>query len=198
MAIRTYGHRVLVGIIDADRVVNAHNIGTQSVKGKYIAFWIIMIYGKRTNWKSKYLYWSKGMQWCVNYSTFLSDDIHRSVSVQTSPMEFSYRDMLNSNRIGNLTRIYNRELLGTFYQECYGHEDYLVWLAIMKVVKKAACVQDIIARYRLSSNSLSANKLTAARWQWHIYRHKLLLSLPDSLYHWLSYVAIALKKRIRE
>ncbi len=120
MAIRTYGHRVPVGIIDADRVVNAHNIGTQSVKGKYIAFWIIMISGKRTNWKSKYLYWSKGMQWCVNYSTFLSDDIHRSVSVQTSPMEFSYRDMLNSNRIGNLTRIYNRELLGTFYQERYG------------------------------------------------------------------------------
>lgn len=195
-----HDNRIVYILLSDNRgVANARNVGIQSAKGKYIAFLDSDDLWEANKLEKQISLLKQGYTVvCGNYSTFLSHDIEYPVSVRISPREFSYGDMLNSNWIGNLTGIYNRELLGTFYQELCGHEDYLMWLAIMKVAKKAACVQDVVARYRLSPNSLSANKLNAAKWQWYIYRHKLFLSLSDSLYHWLNYVVIALRKRVRE
>ncbi|MCS3458389.1 glycosyltransferase family 2 protein [Aeromonas sp. BIGb0445] len=181
---------------DNGGVANARNVGIQRSQGKYIAFLDSDDLWEKTKLEKQVALLEQGyMVVCGNYSTFLSD-IGNPVSVRTSPSEFNYTDMLSCNRIGNLTGIYNRHVLGTFYQERCGHEDYLMWLSIMKVAKKAACVQEVIALYRLSANSLSANKLNAAKWQWHIYRNKLLLSLPDSLYYWLRYVVIALGRKV--
>jgi glycosyltransferase involved in cell wall biosynthesis len=181
---------------DNGGVANARNVGIQRSQGKYIAFLDSDDLWKKTKLEKQVVLLEQGyMVVCGNYSTFLSD-INNPVSVRTSPSEFNYIDMLSCNRIGNLTGIYNRHVLGTFYQERCGHEDYLMWLSIMKAAKKAVCIQEVIALYRLSANSLSANKLTAAKWQWHIYRNKLLLSLPDSLYYWFKYAAIALGRKL--
>lgn len=109
--------------------------------------------------------------------------------------EFDYSDMLKSNQIGNLTGMYRCDHIGKFYQKDVGHEDYLMWLEVVKLAGKGYCIQQPLAYYRVSDGSLSSNKIRAATWQWKIYRRELRLSLITSLWLFSSYVYTALKKR---
>ena len=68
--------------------------------------------------------------------------------------------MLKSNWIGNLTGIYNQKRIGKVYQQKVGHEDYLMWLAVLQKARNglAYCIPEPLACYRLSTHSLSATK----------------------------------------
>ncbi|MBA8197408.1 glycosyltransferase family 2 protein [Citrobacter freundii] len=130
-----------------------------------------------------------------NYSTFRYD-IANIVNKRTSPEVISFDDMLKSNYIGNLTGIYNAKKLGKFYQKTIGHEDYVMWLEIFAKTKQAYCIQENLAYYRLSKNSLSANKLVVMLWQWNIYRRILHLPLIKSIYYFICYIYLGLSKRV--
>ena len=109
--------------------------------------------------------------------------------------KFDYSDMLKSNQIGNLTGMYRCENIGKMYQKNVGHEDYIMWLEVVKLAKKGYCIQTPLAYYHVSSSSLSSNKLQAATWQWRVYRKELKLSPMTSLYFFSNYIYAALKKR---
>ncbi|MFB1421494.1 glycosyltransferase family 2 protein [Citrobacter freundii] len=131
---------------------------------------------------------------CANYTTFRNEN--EIIRMRCSPEIITYSMMLKSNFIGNLTGIYNKEVLGVVYQEPYGHEDYIMWLKILSVTKKAYCIQQPLAKYRLSAASLSSNKLNAILWQWNIYRKHLRLSSVKSAYFFLFYLFYSIKKRV--
>ncbi len=128
---------------------------------------------------------------CSHYHTFI-DDIDKIQVTRRFPVEFNYYSMLYGNKVGNLTGIYNQDTLGKVYQQNIGHEDYLMWLELVKRAGKAFCVQEALAYYRVSSTSLSGNKLKASLWQWKIYREQLGLGLFQSIYYWYGYVLNAL------
>lgn len=129
---------------------------------------------------------------CSNYITFSNDS---ELSLRQSPTIIKYTSMLKSNFIGNLTGTYNTYSLGKFFQKKVGHEDYVMWLEILKKSNKAFCIQDSLAKYRVSNTSLSSNKLKTIKWQWSIYRNELKLSNTKSLYYFSHYILNALKKR---
>lgn len=131
---------------------------------------------------------------CSSYKTFV-DDISLVNGNRTAPQIISRSDMLKSNFIGNLTGIYNAEKLGKVRQVNKGHEDYIMWLEVIKRAKKAFCIQQSLAYYRTSSTSLSGNKLKAVQWQWEIYRKDQQLSLFKSLYYFSYYIYNAILKR---
>lgn len=131
---------------------------------------------------------------CSNYTTF-SDDSNIILQHRKSPPIIKYTDMLKSNFIGNLTGIYNRKKLGTFFQKKLGHEDYVMWLNILNKSRKAYCIQEPLAKYRISKKSISANKIKTMQWQWFIYRNELQFSLIKSMYYFSHYIVNALKKR---
>ncbi len=129
---------------------------------------------------------------CSNY--FRVDRNDKFIEV-FHKVEFNYLDMLKSNRIGNLTGIYRCDRIGKIYQKNIGHEDYLMWLQVVRSSKIAYCVQQSLAYYRVSENSLSGNKFIAVAWQWHIYRKELKLSLISSMWLFLNYIYLACNKR---
>jgi len=134
----------------------------------------------------------------ISYTAYQRvDDQGRPLSCVSPPATTRHPDMLRSNCIGNLTGIYDRSL-GDQPFERVGHEDYVFWLRMVRRAGWAGCAPypEPLAYYRVRTGSLSGDKLKAARWQWHIYRHVEKLDLLDACRYFMHYAGSALAKRI--
>jgi glycosyltransferase involved in cell wall biosynthesis len=132
----------------------------------------------------------------VSYGAYRRFDIGgNTLSLVRPPPRTDYAGMLKSNRIGNLTGLYDRAL-GEFRFRRIGHEDYVFWL---DVVRAAGCAEragdEVLADYLVRPGSLSADKAKAARWQWNIYRDVAGLGRARSAWYFAHYAAIAVMKR---
>ncbi|HEI8866028.1 glycosyltransferase family 2 protein [Serratia sp. AKBS12] len=179
-------------------VAETRNIGIEAARGDYLAFcdsddvW----HGSKLARQVEILQSERYDVVCSHYYTFENDP--QCVKNYRGAEEIiGYQDMLKSNWIGNLTGIYNQRRTGKVYQQNLGHEDYLMWLAILRKARNslAYCIPEPLAFYRLSSQSLSGNKIRAADWQWKIYRHHLGLSYQKSCLLFFAYLFNAAMKR---
>ena len=173
----------------------ARNTGIELAKGQYIAFldsddiWLPTKLEKQI----KFMQDNDLAVTCSSYHTI--DEDGKKINTRVVKESFSYSDMLKSNHIGNLTGIYDCEKLGKLFMDDVGHEDYTLWLRVMKKVGKTKAITEPLAEYRVLSNSISANKLKVLKWQWNIYRNIVGLDIFRSTYYFISYVYYALKKR---
>ncbi|CAA6812546.1 MAG: Putative N-acetylgalactosaminyl-diphosphoundecaprenol glucuronosyltransferase [uncultured Sulfurovum sp.] len=104
------------------------------------------------------------------------------------PARISYESILKTCSIGCLTAIYDVKKLGKTYMiNASKGEDLALWLNIMKQIKVTKGIVEPLAHYRIQSNSLSSNKLNAAKAQWHVYREAEGLSILKSSYYMLHY-----------
>jgi glycosyltransferase involved in cell wall biosynthesis len=119
------------------------------------------------------------------------------LSTVRPPARVDHATMLKGNRIGNLTGMYSTGL-GEMRFEKAGHEDYVFWLKLVRRAGLAICAghPQPLAYYLVRAGSLSANKLRAAQWQWHIYREVEKIGPLASTWYFLNYAAGALGKRI--
>lgn len=174
----------------------ARNIAIEVSKGRYVAFldsddmWLPHKLEKQIN-----LMIRKGL--VLTYSSYETmDEDSRYINTRTVPRHIRYEDMLKSNHIGNLTGIYDVKYFGKVYLVDHGHEDYIMWLNLIKKIGSTEGLQKPLARYRISPTSLSGDKLKAIRWQWRIYRNFEKLGFFQSVYFMSSYLLYGLKKRI--
>lgn len=116
-------------------------------------------------------------------------------SMSTPPLWVDYKTLLKGNAIGNLTGMYDCQALGKVYQTAVHHEDYLMWLEVVRRAGKAYGLQEVLAAYRVSAGSLSGNKFKSLQWTWQIYRHHLKLSVVQSSYLMFHYIVKAILKR---
>lgn len=113
-----------------------------------------------------------------------------------APSRVTYNLLLHGNVIGNLTGMYDTEKVGKVFMQFVGHEDYVLWLSILKKGFIAANTNTVEALYRVRGNSVSSNKLKAFRWTWNIYYNIEKLGFIRSLYYFVIYSIKAIFKHL--
>lgn len=113
------------------------------------------------------------------------------------PAQATYSDLLKVNFIGCLTAVVDQEKTGPLHMGTDQHEDFTLWLKILKSGQTACGVCEDLARYRIVPGSRSSRKALMANWRWHVYRDQEGLSVLRSLYFYFWYVILTGFKHLR-
>ena len=121
-----------------------------------------------------------------SYRLVGEDNEHLGVFITKD--KISYFDMLKTCSVGCLTAIYDTEKIGKQYMPLIlKRQDYGLWLKILKLIGETRGILEPLATYRIRKNSVSSNKVKAAKYQWKIYREIEKLSFLKSLYYFVFY-----------
>ncbi|MEN3323828.1 glycosyltransferase family 2 protein [Mariniflexile soesokkakense] len=104
--------------------------------------------------------------------------------------ELTYQKYLKSNYIGNLTGMYNVEVLGKIMvPNLRKRQDWAMWLmAIKKSGKPAKGIQESLAVYRVRKDSMSSNKINLIKYNYWVYRKGLGFSTLKSVFYMLGFL----------
>lgn len=111
-----------------------------------------------------------------------------------APAEITYRQLLKQNVLSNSSTLVRKALYERYY--AVGdemHEDFAIWLRILKDGRKAYGVDEPLLIYRVARSSKSGNKIRAAKMNWNTYRY-VGLNLFSAVYYECWYVVRGLLK----
>ena len=114
------------------------------------------------------------------------------------PESVDFKVLLRENYIGCSTVIISKKVLNERrFMTDYYHEDYVLWLELLRDGIKAAGCVDVLAEWRLIRNSRSFDKRRSASNRWDIYRKHLGLSRIHSLCLFVAYAFNGIKKYLK-
>ncbi len=107
-----------------------------------------------------------------------------------------YYGYLKNTIIGMSTSIIDKKIVGDFeFFNIRTRQDTYLWLTLLKRGFKAYGIGNILAYYRVHSNSISSNKVKAAKRVWYMYYKMEKLGFFRSSYYFGHYAFNAVKKR---
>lgn len=171
------------------------NLGVENAIGDYIAFldtddiWLPEKLEKQIQLIKK-----KDATLVYSFYEKINIDGIRNNRIVKTPLEVNYKQLLTGNIIGCLTAIYSVKKIGKVYFPAAKHEDYIMWLDILKKDDIAYCIPEVLALYRVGQSSLSSDKRQTWKWTWNIYRKYENLSIIKSAYYFSLYAMKALIK----
>ena len=171
------------------------NIGIQNAKGRYIAFldsddvWLpckleeqLPLFNDRHT--------------AIAFSDYekISEAGARNKRRIKAPAITDYKKLLRGNVIGCVTAVYDISKVGKIYFENINHEDYVMWLSILKKGYIAQNTNTVTALYRIRKKSVSSNKLKVLFWQWNIYVRVEKTGYLKAIYYFCHYAYKAFLK----
>tara|TARA_R110002073_G_scaffold56835_15_gene144536 strand:- start:79 stop:840 length:762 start_codon:yes stop_codon:yes gene_type:complete len=160
----------------------ARNLAIKAAQGNYIAFLDADDVWKPTKLETQ-LKHMKNNKASICFSSYelineQGEPLHKLV--QALP-KLSYQKQLKCNYIGNLTGIYNVDILGKAYMpEIRKRQDWVMWLHLLKKGSVAFGIKESLAYYRVRKDSVSSNKLNLIAYNFAVYRKALGFSFTKS------------------
>lgn len=185
--IKVYRNEINLG------VSQTRNVGIEKAKGKYIAFLDSDDIWKKDKLEKQISYMDKNkIDICyTGYEMIDKDESH--VSIYNVPKYIDYEGLLKENVICCSSVVIKSDLLKrNYFNHEFFHEDFVLWLRLLKLGYKAVGIQEALVSYRKGGRS--SNKIKSSINRWAVYRKSEHLTLITSIYYFIFYTINGIKK----
>ena len=173
----------------------SRNRGVSLARGKYVAFldsddcWTP---GKLS--AQVEVLEQTGSVLCCTARELMTPDWQSTGKVLPVAETITYNDLLKHNSIACSSVLLRADAAREFPMDHEdSHEDYILWLRVLKKYGTARGINVPMLRYRLSNTGKSGSKLHSARMTFMVYRY-MGFSLPKSIACFVSYAFNGVKK----
>ena len=179
----------------------SRNYGTENASGEYIAFLDADDLWKTDKLEKQISAMKKdAIEVCFSSYDLINEE-GRALNHRVHALEhLTHKKQIRANYIGNLTGIYNCKSLGKIYtKDLKKRQDWLLWIeALKRSSKPATGLQEPLAHYRVTANSLSSNKINLLKYNYKVYREGLNFSTLKSICYLMLflYEHFLVKKRL--
>ena len=167
----------------------ARNTAMDHAKGKYLAFldsddmWLPEKLEKQVAFME-----TKDIAFSFTQYLRVKEDGTETEMVSKLPEIVTYEDLMKQCVIGCLTVMLDKEKIGNFRMvNIRTRQDFAFWLTLLRNGFLAYGYPEVLAHYRLVDNSISSNKVQAAKRNWYVYREIEKQNLFKSLWYFSNY-----------